>query len=172
MESVCSCKVKELLNKVSFLIKGDLEVLTGSGVVAAVQDIILAMPDEVVDWSEIIPVRINYSVIEFTLAHYAAFSKSLPEGYSDWGITTRVGGRSVSVAEVAARFDALPEDFDQWHLCDEYGWTAAHAYASQRPMPGSFEQWNLSTHKKVSVLDIQKYMQVNGYPSHKRKEHA
>ena len=47
--------------------------------------------------------------------------------------------------------NTLPEDFDQWDICDENGWSVAHIYtATYGQLPEGFNQWDLTT----SVDDI------------------
>jgi hypothetical protein len=38
----------------------------------------------------------------------------------------------------------LPQDFDQWTLADEYGWTIAHEVAYRGCLPENFSQWDMA----------------------------
>ena len=164
MESPYVSKIKELLKNVTIVVMGDLDTIRQHKILEDIKVIIDEIPADSIDWAEVVPIRINLTKISFTLAHYAALTGSLPKGFGGWSITARVGNRSVCVAEVAARFNGLPEDFKDWHLADEKGWSVAHVYATLRPMPESFTQWDLSTVKEVSVRDIADYVKKAGYP--------
>lgn len=164
MESLYVSKVKELLKNVTIVLMGDLDKIREHEILRSIKAIIEEIPADSIDWAEVVPIRINLTKINFTLAHYAALSGSLPKGFRAWSISAVVGNRTIYVAEVAARFNSLPEDFNDWHLADEKGWSVAHIYASLRPMPESFTQWDLSTVKEVSVRDIADYVKKAGYP--------
>lgn len=157
-------KIRELLSNVSVFIRGDLDTIATHEIMRSVKEILLEIPEEKTDWTEVVPIRINLARINFTLGHYAAITGTLPKGFRAWSIKALVGGRSVSVAEVAARFNSLPEDFNEWAIADEKGWSAAHVYASMRPMPENFNQWDISTVKGVTVRDLEAHMKQVGYP--------
>lgn len=54
----------------------------------------------------------------WTVAHYAAGHRGLPEGFNKWDMADRKGW---SVAHEAAAYDRLPADFKDWGLVDERG---------------------------------------------------
>jgi len=164
MESPYVCKIRELLKNVTLVLMGDLDKICDHEILRSIKTIIDEIPSDSIDWGEVVPIRINLTKVNFTLAHYAALSGSLPKGFIAWSISALIGNRSVSVAEIAARFNSLPEDFKDWHLADEKGWSVAHVYASLRPMPESFTQWDLSTVNDVTVRDIAQYVNSTGYP--------
>ena len=50
--------------------------------------------------------------------------------------------------------NTLPEDFDQWDICDENGWTIAHTCATVGQLPTSFNQWALADNNGRTVAHV------------------
>jgi hypothetical protein len=69
-----------------------------------------------------------------TLAHKAARSGNLPEGFNQWDIATKYG---LTVAHEAAAAGHLPAGFNLWGLADEAGVTVAHFAAAWGRLPGN-----------------------------------
>ena len=43
----------------------------------------------------------------------------------------------------AAKDGSLPDDFSQWNICDESGWSIAHEAAKHNNLPSNFNRWNI-----------------------------
>ena len=50
-----------------------------------------------------------------------------------------------------AREGALPPDFDQWGLTDDWGISVAHVAAKHGHLPPEFDQWDLKDRFGLSV---------------------
>ena len=58
------------------------------------------------------------------------------------------------MAHEAAASGSLPENFKQWDLADETGWTVAHAAAKRRRLPEGFGLWGLGDKAGLTVRDV------------------
>lgn len=58
------------------------------------------------------------------------------------------------IAELIERTGTLPENFDQWHLADETGWTIAHVAAAHGCLPVDFNQWELADDSLTTVAHV------------------
>lgn len=76
-----------------------------------------------------------------TLAHIAAWEGLLPDDFNQWAIKNQDG---YTVAHTAANNGHLPKGFDQWELRDEGGKTVAHEAAFWNKLPADFDQWGLT----------------------------
>lgn len=47
--------------------------------------------------------------------------------------------------------DTLPEDFSDWHIADEHGWSLAHEYVSIKKLPANFTNWSLADKNGTTV---------------------
>lgn len=57
----------------------------------------------------------------------------------------------------------LSEDFQEWNLCDEQGWTIAHQAAYHGHLPENFHSWDLTDKYGVTVESVY-YLVNNRYP--------
>lgn len=115
----------------------------------------------------------------WTVAHEAAASGMIPEGFDRWAMTNKYGtavaftaagereipewfteweireGAGWSVAHHAAANNCLPAGFDRWDIADFRDWTVAHEYAQANDeMPEGFDQWELQDVNGLSVAHI------------------
>ncbi len=80
--------------------------------------------------------------------------------------TNNDGGGSLSSARIEdpmeettlfiglAKDGHLPEDFNQWSLADEHGWTVAHEAAKHGHLPVDFEGWSLEDNFGQNVAHV------------------
>ncbi|MDR1857115.1 MAG: hypothetical protein LBR22_08180 [Desulfovibrio sp.] len=113
----------------------------------------------------------------FTLAHYAAITEGLPEGFSDWAHKNNEGS---TVAHWAALAGTLPENFNDWRLTNENNESVAELWIRSFVFPKGFNDWEIPMaygtsllHKAIAFrrlpedfdkwgLDIPKYAPDNG----------
>ena len=77
-----------------------------------------------------------------------AVDGTLPEDFKEWGIRDEDGW---SIGDEAAAYGHLPKDFKEWDLCDENGWTIAHIAAATNHLPEGFNRWNLASNTGWTV---------------------
>ena len=106
-------------------------------------------------WELIIEAPLSYiktEPIAMSVAHHATVRNLIPKnGPHLYQIKDEYGW---TVAHVAAAHGYLPEDFDQWELCNISGWTVAHEAARYNSLPKYFDKWELATKNGYTVRNI------------------
>lgn len=75
----------------------------------------------------------------------------LAENFNQWGMKNDVGW---TVAHTTAFYGRLPKNFNQWAIADNDGWTVAHVAARYGHLPPDFNQWNLKDKQGRTVRDF------------------
>ncbi len=87
---------------------------------------------------------------------------TLPEDFKDWSLSDEYGW---TVAHVAVHSGCLSKDFEDWSLSVNSGWTVAHSAAYNRNLPKDFHL----THPDVWKLrdcrgiSVEREAILNGY---------
>jgi len=83
----------------------------------------------------------------WSIAHQAAKFNTLPDGFNDWGIQCY----DWSVAHEAAKSRIFSSDFVFFRLCTASGWTVAHEAARYGNLPCDFNQWSIADEEGWTV---------------------
>lgn len=75
----------------------------------------------------------------------------LPEDFNQWGL---VNDRGWSIAYTAAINNNLPANFNNWELADIDGWTIAHDIALTGNLPVDFTGWELADNDGITVRQV------------------
>lgn len=92
----------------------------------------------------------------WTVAHEAAKLGRIPAGFSR-GQWAEVDDFMNPVANIAAKFGTLPEDFEFWDIRDDIGNTPGHVAAingKTDALPASFNAWDAANHDGKTVKDL------------------
>jgi hypothetical protein len=87
---------------------------------------------------------------EQALGMAAGKKGGLPEDFDQWDLSNDEGW---TIAHEAASYHRLPANFNQWGLADKEGWTVAHT-ASDGCLPEDFSQWDLANSKGWTVAHV------------------
>jgi hypothetical protein len=98
--------------------------------------------------------RDGWSVALEPTGHEAARYNNLPENFNQWDIKS--GPDEWTVAHEASMYGKFKPDFDQWWLADKDGWTVAHTAARFEHLPEDFSQWDLTDKEGRTVAAIAK----------------
>jgi hypothetical protein len=64
----------------------------------------------------------------------------LPDDFNEWSLANNSGW---TVAHQALKAGPLPVDFDAWDMADNTGWTVAHEAAANNRLPEGFSLWSM-----------------------------
>jgi len=122
-------------------------------IMALLEKGLIPVDDDV--WKSIIECSLSYIKTEplaMPLAHHAATRNLIPK---DGSLLYQIkDDEGFTAAHVAAAHGYLPEDFNQWELCNNSGWTVAHEAARHNGIPEGFTQWELTTTSGVTVREV------------------
>ena len=119
---------------------------------------LISVDDDV--WKSTVEYSLSYIKTEplaMPLAHHAATRNLIPK---DGSLLYQIkDDEGFTAAHVAAAHGYLPEDFNQWELCNNSGWTVAHEAANAGCLPSDFGEddpilWDMETHRGLTVREV------------------
>lgn len=90
-----------------------------------------------------------FAAFSDTDAYKAAIKEAAPEGMR------------VSANFFAARYGLLPDNFNEWGMADDSGWSVAHEAALYGHLPDGFEHMDLADRRGTTVADALVQGQAN-----------
>lgn len=95
---------------------------------------------------------VNNNINKWTVAHICATLKTLPEDFNNWELSD-VNGWTVAHQYINS-CKVFPPNFKNYNLSDITGWSVAHEAAKYNCLPEWFQDWEYKNDFGLSVREV------------------